>query len=185
MNEIRAVPDLILVQLLFDKSKKSLFEISAKIFQKLQEIQISPLTFHQKSELFSQIINKILKISIPYPPYFYQTKPTSTIQLTIYPQPPSPGKPISTTANMGLVLTISGILQNSEFKKSLFIFVHLLLLFIYLRIDKNRKVAQIMLEVTTKKGYLDAINNQTNYEKKINELVGYLDDRPFNSLLIN
>lgn len=91
----------------------------------LQEILQSGKKFtpKQAAMTLTEMIHQMSKTRYCIPQYFFQSKPTSFVQITTNPSSPvNGGQPVNATKDVGVVLKISGIISHVPWKKRLFFF---------------------------------------------------------------
>jgi hypothetical protein len=97
-------------------SSSPLHKVCCKVLLKLKQFVNSGkvIPTSQRSSSIEEMLKLLLGVPCCYPPYFFQAKRTTTIQLSISPYP-KPGEPclvsISTTV---FVLKISGVVSTSK-----------------------------------------------------------------------
>ena len=119
-----ATPDPVLLQLLLDRQySSSVKKYCAVTLSSLQEVIQAKKTFtpQQAASSLTQLIQKMLRTRYCVPQYFFQSKPTSFVQISTNPSSPSNGgMPVNPVVNTGVVLKMSGIISQAPWKKGMY-----------------------------------------------------------------
>lgn len=124
----------------------------------LQEIIQSGKEFspQQAAATLTEIIHQMLKTRYCIPQYFFQSKPTSFVQITTNPSSPlNGGQPVNATKDVGVVLKISGIISHANWKKRMYSLICKCNETNLICYQKDRAAKKILLKICIRERFSD------------------------------